>query len=242
MVRIAICDDDMEWGGRAEQRIEEYFTKNGLAANIRYFSDGKSLLYEIEDRKFFDIFFLDIEMPKIGGIDLAEQINVRVPEALIIFLTSHTCYVYDSFKVRAFRFVPKDMLEQMLPMVLKDAVRQIELKDGRSYIAENQLGIQKLPYRHIQYIWHEGKYAVFQMEGGKEVRVRRTLKQIYDELDSREFVWIDRSYICNMEHIKSIDGVEVVMTDGTHFYLQRGRIKDFKDTLKTYWMEQEGIR
>lgn len=113
-------------------------------------------------------------MPKIGGIDLAEQINVRVPEALIVFLTSHTCYVYDSFRVRAFRFVPKDMLEQMLPMVLKDAVRQIEQKDGRSYIAENQLGIQKLPCRHIQYIRHEGKYAVFQMEDGKEVRVRKT--------------------------------------------------------------------
>lgn len=238
MVRVAICDDEKQYGQKVYELTAAFFEKEDIRGNVQIFDNSMALYYEVEDGKHFDIFLLDIEMPKANGIALTEMIQKHLPEAVIIFVTSHLKYVYDVFKVRAFRFVTKDRLEEMISPALRDAVGHVQKQDGKSYVVENQRGIEKVLLKDIVYIWHEGKYSLLQTERGPVLKVRKTLKQVYEELDAKEFVWVDRSYICNMGKIAKTEDEDVVLTDGTRLSLQRGRINEFKARLRDYWFEE----
>jgi len=73
MIRIALIDDNKEFLELTFHLLQECFSQSGRRCEIERFNDPVSLLYEIDDRDFFDICFLDIEMPKMNDIDHAKQ-------------------------------------------------------------------------------------------------------------------------------------------------------------------------
>ena len=54
---------------------------------------------------FFDLILLDIEMPGVTGMEIAEKIKPFLPNVKIIFITSHVEYAIDAFEF-IFSFTP----------------------------------------------------------------------------------------------------------------------------------------
>ena len=86
------------------------------------------------------------------------------------------------------------------------------------------------------YISREGKYSVFQMCNGENIRVRITLKAAYEKLEDKRFAMVERGYICNLERIDHMEGNMVIMKDKMKFFVPKGKIAFFHDLLKTAWM------
>lgn len=236
MIRIAICDDDVDKGKLVYSMLDDWMNSNRKYCEKQVFSSSRALLYEIEDGTEFDVLLLDIEMPNLDGIGLTERIKYFLPDVLIIFITSHEKYVYESFKVQPFRFIPKKYQAQMLPLALKDVVEIFEKCEGKYLYIENQEGMERIPVRSITYIWHHEKYAYIERTNGKRSKVRKTLKQVYEELPQEDFVWIDRGCICNLMQISKIDKGEVLLTDGTRHAISRERLTEVKSILRKYWI------
>lgn len=236
MIRIAICDDDIENGKIVYGMLNDWVNSNQKYCEKQFFPSSRDLLYEIEDGAGFDVLLLDIEMPDLDGIVLTEKVKKYLPDALIIFITSHEKYVYESFKVQPFRFIPKKFQEQMLPSALKDAVEVFEKCEGKYLYVENQEGMEKITVRSITYIWHREKYAYIERTNGKRAKVRKTLKQVFEELPKEDFVWIDRGCICNLMQISKIDRGDVLLTDGTRHAISRERLTEVKSILRKYWI------
>lgn len=93
MIRVAICDDDEREAKKVDEFIKQYFLKEKICYQCNKFSDSKALLYEVDDGIRFDIFLLDIEMPKMNGMELTSCIKKLLPEALVILITFHEKYV-----------------------------------------------------------------------------------------------------------------------------------------------------
>lgn len=53
------------------------------------------------------VVLLDIDMPQMDGISLAQRLMANCPHAAVIFITSHSDYIRDAFKVYAFDFIEK---------------------------------------------------------------------------------------------------------------------------------------
>ena len=88
MIRIALCDDDPRFLQHLHQSVDEWFADHQIIASCTEYLSAKALWNSV-DTADFDIFFLDIEMPEIGGMQLAKQIRDTLSDAVIIFLTSH---------------------------------------------------------------------------------------------------------------------------------------------------------
>ena len=102
MLRIAICDDDRADAERIRTAIMKSLEIAGEPYSCQIFQSGKTLEYEVEDGQFFDLLFLDIELGGEDGFVLAEHLQGRLPAALLIFVSSHEKYVYDSFNYTPF--------------------------------------------------------------------------------------------------------------------------------------------
>lgn len=244
MIRIGICDDENILLVTIKEHVENCFSQNQIFASIHTFDKGKNLLYEIEDGTDFDLLLLDIEMPEIDGMELAAQIKKLLPDVLILFITSHMKYALDAYELSVFRYIPKNDLNGRLDHALLDAAKLIELQMRESYIIQNQSRLERIPLKNLLYITHEGKNALLvtnisEPSGeNKSFKVRKTMQQVFAELNGKEFMFIDRGCIVNLAQIMSVQEDFCILKDNTHLSVSQSRMQDLKDNLMLFWKQQ----
>ena len=235
MLHIAVCDDDMSAVQSHRLIAEDCLRQCGSTGEIVTYTDSDNLLYDItEDKFFFDLILLDIEMPGSSGMELAEKIKPCLPDVKIIFITSHIEYAIDAFELSIFRYVPKEDTGKRLPAAIVDAVKLIALQDGRTYTIRTNSRLEKIPYKEIYYIERDGKNASITTADGIS-RVRKSLQQVYAELDAEEFIYIDRGCIANMIHIMQVKDGMVVLKNGVSLPVSRSHLREVKEQINTYW-------
>jgi len=104
MLQIAICDDEKSMGEYLKQLIENRLADD-KEYRVKVFSSGAELL---KNGKDFDIFFLDIHLKDMSGIDMARSLR-QESEAVIVFVTALKEYVFDAFDVQAFQYLLKHL-------------------------------------------------------------------------------------------------------------------------------------
>lgn len=235
MLRIAICDDDKNAVEAHKKIAETCLLQNGSAGETAVYTASENLLYDItEDGFFFDLLLLDIEMPGNTGMEIAEKIKPFLPNVKIIFITSHVEYAIDAFELSIFRYVPKDDIEKRLPAAIRDAVKLIELEDGKTYTIRTNSRLEKIPCKEIYYIERDGKNARISAACGVS-KVRKSLQQVYEELNAEEFIYIDRGCIVNIIHIMQIKEGMAVLKNGAALPVSRGHLQEVKAQINRYW-------
>ena len=235
MLHIAICDDDERAVCSHRKIAEACFRQCGCVGEIAAYTDSYHLLCDItEDDVFFDFILLDIEMPGSSGMELARKIKPYLPNVKIIFITSHIEYAIDAFELSIFRYVPKEEANKRLSAAILDAIRLILLEDGKSYTIRTNSRLEKIPYREIYYIERDGKNASIAASGGLS-KVRKSLRQVYEELNAQEFIYIDRGCIVNLIHIMQVKDSMVILKNGMSLPISRSHLQEVKEQINTYW-------
>lgn len=247
MLQIGICDDEPLLLEEIKKITEDCLQRQQAFSILSTFTDGKALLYEIQDGKHFDLLLLDIEMPGISGMELAERIHGLLPDALMIFVTAHYKYAVDAYALHIFRYIPKNQLKGRLSHALKDAVSLLEIQNTASYIISSQNRLERIPLKEILYIEKDGKNALFhtvpatnplEAPAKSDRRIRKTLAEIFEELDSEEFYFIERGFIVNLRHVTGVSHTDCILTDQTRLPVSQSRLPEFKKKLNTYWKDK----
>lgn len=233
MVHIALCDDDTVFLNKLHLSVKEWFAKNRPEQNavIEAFTDGQALLNDSD----YDIFFLDIEMPKISGLDLAKQIKERYPHAIVIFLTSHQEFAMEGYRVSAIRYLWKLELDQYLSEALTAAMKEF------SKIRRGNLSIQRygstsvLPFEEIIYVRHVLRFSQIHTVSYSIIKDNRGIQEIYSLLDAEQFVFIERGAFINLDYLFQIQGNEVVLKNNERLSVSRNMLPKLKMTINRLW-------
>lgn len=235
VIKIAICDDEERSVSLHEKIVRECLQSERIGCEITTYIQSRNLLYDITDDHFFyDLILLDIEMPGISGMDIPQQIKGYLPNVRIIFVTSHTEYAIDAFELSIFRYVPKNNLEVKLPAAVIDAAKLIELEAGQEYMIQTASRMEKIPYKDIFYIQRDGKNASIVSRAGTS-KVRKSLKQVFDELSAPEFIFIDRGCIVNIVQIMKISDSIAVLKSGEQLPISRSHLQEAKRQINQFW-------
>ena len=235
MLHIAICDDESATVQSNRQIAEDCLKQCGSAGEIAAYTHSGNLLYDItEDGFFFDLILLDIEMPGSTGMELAGKIRPFLPNVKIIFITSHVEYAIDAFELSVFRYVPKNDIVRRLPGAIRDAIRLIELEEGKFYTIQTNSRLEKIPFKEILFIERDGKNASIVTAAGT-AKVRKSLQQVYEELAAEEFIFIDRGCIVNMIHVMQVKDGSAILKTGAALPISRSHLQEVKTRINAYW-------
>ena len=238
MLHIAICDDEINELNDLKRRVSEYLKNNHEVAKIAEYSQSRMLLYDIQEGKYFDLILTDIEMPYINGMSLAAYIKQFLPEVLILFVTSHVKYAINAYELSIFRYIPKTLLEEKLEHALRDSISMIYLQSNDCYVLKTLSRVEKIPYKKILLIQRDGKNSSIQLLNGTVSKERKSLSKLYSELDSKDFVYIDRGTIVNLAHIVSIKDGIVELKNGIRLPASHAKLEAVKEKLFDFWGEK----
>ena len=99
MLQIGIVDDEQIYREKHYDIVIEALKKYGFDAKVECYEKV------IEVSQELDILFLDIELGKESGIQLARKFDSLKSKTIIVFVTSHDKYVMDSFGLNIYKYI-----------------------------------------------------------------------------------------------------------------------------------------
>lgn len=123
-MKIAVVDDERTTLNIICNIIKEHTEKDSV---IDAYESSVSFFKNI-DKLVYDIVLLDIDMPEIGGFQLAETLKLIKPDITIIFVSNLEHLVFQSLEYKPFRFIRKSKLEEDISSAINSYQREISLK------------------------------------------------------------------------------------------------------------------
>lgn len=238
MLNIAICDDDALILSKVEELVGVFFRTHCIEIKMQSYQLSENLTYDLQDGLYYDLFLLDIEMPGIDGRELAKSIHNNMPAAKVIFITSHLEYAVEAYEFSIFRYIPKTAIEEKLSAALNDFYKLYRLERNEFYTIQVKNYVEQLSYRDILYILKEGKYAVFHLANGRTNSVRKTLAQVFKEINKDYFYFADRGCIVNLANVIGMNENGILFSDNQRLAISKASIADFKTILLRFWGKQ----
>lgn len=213
-LRILIIEDNPSIALDEEMLIDEMgYETIGVADN------GEDALLRIhEDRP--DLILMDIQLKgKLTGLDIARQIrHLKIP---IIFTTSFNdrSRFEESRDTFSFGYLVKPFDKLSLQSAIEMALRSLGMEERlqaeeepevdktvtESHFMVRQNGmLQRVLVKDILYISVEGNYTTLHTEDRRFV-VKTSLRKVFEGLDPERFMWIHKSYVIQLDRIRSID-------------------------------------
>ena len=237
-IRIAIIDDDENSREQIKTITEKTLSEQNQNCFVKTYASAIDLLMDLENGVYYGAFLVDVEMPKMTGLELARKIQKYYADATIIFVTDYVQYSPGAFEVNAFRYIMKRDLHEKLPMALKKMIPRLENKATGCYIIRHYLDAEVLLYREIFYIKKEGKNVVFCHTHG-ESSERKSLIKIAEELPQGQFIEVTRGYLVNASHVMALKNKELIMRNGDRIPVARKNIEDILERIAAYWNSEK---
>jgi DNA-binding LytR/AlgR family response regulator len=224
-----IVDDDCS----SLELISDYIDLQSNIKLVKKFNNSLMALKEIlELNKPIDILFIDVEMPKMNGIELARLVNHKAKK--LIFITGHTKYAFDSYDVEADAYLLKPFSFSKFSQTLNKVL--LKQKNHLNQRIDHNFILLKNKDRKTFFIKVYLKNIIAVESQNKEVKIytadevifaHSSLSGMLKLLGSTDnFVQIHKSFIISQNHIKGIGRKYVLLFNNLEIPI--GRVyKDF---------------
>lgn len=222
-----IADDEPLLRERLRSHLACLWPELEVVAEAR---NGREAI-ELFDQHRPGVVFLDVHMPGLSGIEAARSVARR---AQIVFVTAYEQYAVQAFEQGAIDYIVKPFDELRLadtvarlkarlagptaaaspPAALEAVLDELsaELRRrsgaGSGFLqwikASVGASVRLIPVEQVAYLRADEKYTLVVWEGG-EALIRKTIRELADELDPAHFAQIHRSVIVNLHQVNQVN-------------------------------------
>ncbi len=249
MIKCVLVDDEKNALEMMEWLLKTYCPQANVVAMCNTAEMGIEAIHQHNP----DVVFLDIEMPRMNGFDMLEQVSNLSFE--VVF-----CTAYDQFAIKAFKYAALNyLLKPVDPDDLKATISRVEEKKAIPTKEQFALLMQhmKQPARStpprialttgdglifvatgdIIYCKAESNYTNVILGNGKKIMVSRVLKEMDEALSGTDFYRVHSSYLINLNHVKKFvrgEGGYIVMDNDDNVTLSRSRRSEFLELFSKF--------
>ncbi|WP_292270162.1 LytTR family DNA-binding domain-containing protein [Butyricimonas sp.] len=188
----------------ALELLESYVSRTPFLHLVDRCDSAIKALSVIEETPV-DLIFLDIQMPELNGLELSRLVGNKVK---IIFTTAFEQYAIEGFRVDALDYLLKPFNYSEFLRAATKALRTHPAPE--SIFVKSDYKLVQVQLKDILYIEGLKDYIRIQTEDGQGILTLMSMKSIEDFLPADTFVRVHRSYIVNMNKIKTIERNRII--------------------------------
>lgn len=230
MINIAVVDDELTFIEALINRITDCCNSLGIEYSVDKYSNGYNLL---EKYKKYHLIFLDIEMPSIDGITIAEKINELKGESefpFFVFITSHDELVFTALQSFPYSFIRKSDFknESNIRNCLLKISKIVEDKSKTITFRTNKQDFI-LKISDIIYIEKMKNYSYIHTVSEK-CSVKSSLSNFEATLSEYGFIRCHEGYIVNLNKVCKIYDKSILLSNNETVPISRNRVNMVKET------------
>ncbi|HVZ98316.1 MAG TPA: LytTR family DNA-binding domain-containing protein [Chitinophagaceae bacterium] len=246
-LKAIVIDDELISLQNLKQKLAEFCPDIDVVATAQRPEEAILLIRQHNP----DVIFLDIEMPRMSGFRMLDELSDLRFE--IIFTTAYNHYAVDAIRVKAFDYLMKPVGIKELQNAVERLIKHLaEKKGNRAEIPKvyhpaykNQEekisiptndGLEFIPVKTIVHIVSSSNYSKIFLNDGKSIFVTRLLGEFEDMLAPYNFFRVHNSHLINLSYIKKYirgEGGQVIMQNGDVIDVSRRKKDDFLKVLST---------
>ena len=209
-MRIAICEDNMEHAEILAGMVNRWAKKENIQVVIGRYQSAEQFLFCMKDEPPYDLVFLDIQMSKINGLQLARMIREEDRLIFLVFTTALKKYAPKGYEVSAFRYLIKPLQEDEVFQALSAASQMLEVRKKEAIIVTQSDKSRRVFMDDIYYIEVDNHHIILHLRD-ETIRFKAKLKELETQFKEPQFCKCHRSYIVNMKYAGRIsrEGVEI---------------------------------
>ncbi len=230
MIKVAVCDDETSAMKELSALLDQYCAERDIELKIEDFQASADLLDVVERGSRFDVLLMDILMHGINGIDAAAEIRRFDSCVKIIFLTSSPEFAVQSYTVNAFYYLLKPIISDSLFPVLDSVFETCGQEQTERLILNCKYGIVPVETKRIEFCEVFHRTLFIHMISGRVLEYIGSLDNFERLLIGRGcFFRIHRSFLINLNYVRSISRKALIMSCMTEIPIPRGKYNEIKN-------------
>ena len=229
-MNIAIIDDEQVFSEKLQTLIKNICDHNGIPYKIKIYQDGTRI---IEKFKSFHVAFLDIDMPVLNGIKVAQAINAQKNDSnfpFVVFITSKDNLVFDALKQFPYSFIRKSHIDQDLEDCIIKIYSTLN-KDQNLYPIKEGRNIVYVDINSILYCEKQKNYIVYHTTN-TTYSERGNMEDKVSDLIKKGFLQTHIGFLVNARHIVELKTNSVSLDNGVEVPIS----KRFRGVVKEKYM------
>lgn len=211
--------------------LDRYFKENKQEYEIKRFYNGKEFLDNYDFK--LNIVFIDINMPKMNGLETTKLVREKDSDISIVFVTSLAQYALFGYEVSALDYILKPIEYATFSVKLNRILSKLKSKEKPTYILNSPGNLVSLKLDEIYYVEVRGHYCYFITKRGEFVKHCSLGSIINEDFFKGSFALCNKCYFVNLGLVKSVKGYD--LTVGEHLLLiSRPRKNAFLKELSEY--------
>lgn len=214
-IRTIAIDDEPP----ALQLVREHILKTPFLELVGAFNNPLEALDYLADHSV-DLILLDIHMPDLTGLEFARTLQ---DGPHVIFTTAYDKYALEGFKLNVVDYLLKPFNYEEFLKAVQKAKKLIELESAsfretevgkRFLFLKSEYKIRRINFDEIIYIEGLKDYVkVYLREEKRAIISLITMKSLEGKLPADQFMRVHRSYIVNLDQIRTIERRRIVFGD-----------------------------
>lgn len=233
MISVAICDDEKYMSDQIEKSVSDFFHGKNMEVVVSQFPCGEELLrYD----KPIDLLFLDIQMKETDGMTVARKLRKRGFRGYLIFVTVLKEMVFQSFEVQAFDYLVKPMEQRKFDKTMERLLASMQNAGEANLLIRRGYESHIIALDDIVYCEIIDRKVYLHLISSKIIDYYERIESLESRLDGR-FFRCHRSFLINLQYLKSYQDQTAYMEDGTRIPVSRLRSKEFSGVILRYMQE-----
>lgn len=201
MYHVAIVEDEQEYAEQLQTFLTQYEEEHSTKFKVTVFGDGAEILDGYEP--IYDLILLDIEMPKVNGMDAADQIRKMDNDVVMMFITNVASYAIRGYEVGALDYVMKPITYYGFSMRLARALKRVQQREEKEILLPLPDGVKKMRLQQIYYVEVQNRILHFYTDEG-EYTIRGTMQKVEEDLAGHSFAKCNHWYMVNLRHVSEV--------------------------------------
>ena len=224
MLKIAILDDDKTALMISTSAVEAFLKEKNAEYRLFSFSNPLNFLASAKEEKF-DLSFLDIDMPEMNGLSVANELATISKYGQIIFLSQREDLVFECLKFHPFGFIRKSKLIDDFSLMMNQFFQTIANNESNETKIDffDKTKTYSFKIKDIVYIEGDRNYQKVVLKDKSSQNIRVPLGTLEEKLREYGFLRIHKGYLLNYLYIRSIEGEEVYLTTGISLPMAKKR-------------------
>lgn len=221
-MKVAICEDEPVICSQIQGFLEQIAEDLKVVCRIDCFFTGEELCEEMKHQGY-DLIFLDIELPKMNGMEAAKFIREELEDEMvqIAYISAKQEYAMELFEFRPIHFLIKPLDRMKLEKVVEKYLK-ITSQNQQIFTYKKRFDIYQLPISDILYFESKGRKITIVTRNGED-EFYGSLKEIESYIRDRYFLWIHKSILVNYRYITKLTYEQAEMINGVKLPISQSR-------------------